>query len=458
MLASRRGRPRGAARRLLHRLPRDRAPDRRADPRGADPAAARPGSPRSTRSPSAATTTSPAWPSGSRSTSSTARRHAARIGLGGVAATPVRALATEAALEGRPWTQETVEAAAVVLARRGHADGRPPRQRGVPLRDARAALRKLLGELRRPRRCRHEQPVASGPPTPWSARRSRTRAPRCTSPAPPSTPMTSWAGRKDVPARVAGPGAPRARAGHRPAGRPGVRRRGRGARADRRRRARGQRRRRQARRAAVPDRGDVSTATPSAGCSARRSRPPGSAPTPSRSTTSRCRRSSTVREAIAADSFQGGRPHVAAGDVEAALGGAAHVFSGETEMAGQEHFYLETHCSPGARRRGRPGLRAEQHPAPDRDPGDRRPRARSAQPRRHRAVPADGRRLRRQGDAAARVRRDRGARRDAHRPPGPAAAQPHPGHDHDRQAARLPRPVAGRASTTTAGCRRSTPR
>ena len=27
-----------------------------------------------------------------------------------------------------------------------------------------------------------------------------------------------------------------------------------------------------------------------------------------------------------------------------ALAGAAHVFSGETEMAGQEHFYLETHC------------------------------------------------------------------------------------------------------------------
>ena len=51
-----------------------------------------------------------------------------------------------------------------------------------------------------------------------------------------------------------------------------------------------------------------------------------------------------VREAIAAGSFQGGRPQVARGDVEAGLGGSAHVFSGETEMAGQEHFYLETHC------------------------------------------------------------------------------------------------------------------
>jgi xanthine dehydrogenase small subunit len=43
----------------------------------------------------------------------------ARIGLGGVAATPVRALATEAALEGRPWTQETVDAAAAVMGREG---------------------------------------------------------------------------------------------------------------------------------------------------------------------------------------------------------------------------------------------------------------------------------------------------------------------------------------------------
>ncbi|MEO6510921.1 MAG: FAD binding domain-containing protein [Nocardioides sp.] len=43
----------------------------------------------------------------------------ARIGLGGVAATPIRATATEQALEGRPWTQETVEAAAQVLAGEG---------------------------------------------------------------------------------------------------------------------------------------------------------------------------------------------------------------------------------------------------------------------------------------------------------------------------------------------------
>lgn len=43
----------------------------------------------------------------------------ARIGLGGVAATPIRALATEAALVDRPWTEETVDRASSVLAREG---------------------------------------------------------------------------------------------------------------------------------------------------------------------------------------------------------------------------------------------------------------------------------------------------------------------------------------------------
>jgi xanthine dehydrogenase small subunit len=43
----------------------------------------------------------------------------ARIGLGGVAATPLRARATEEALVGRPWTAGTVRAAAEVLATEG---------------------------------------------------------------------------------------------------------------------------------------------------------------------------------------------------------------------------------------------------------------------------------------------------------------------------------------------------
>jgi xanthine dehydrogenase small subunit len=42
-----------------------------------------------------------------------------RIGLGGVAATPLRATAAEEALRGQPWTRETVAAAAGELARAG---------------------------------------------------------------------------------------------------------------------------------------------------------------------------------------------------------------------------------------------------------------------------------------------------------------------------------------------------
>lgn len=69
-----------------------------------------------------------------------------RIGLGGVAATPVRARTTEAALLDQPWTRETVERAAATLA-----------EEGTPMDDHRAsaayrsamlgnALRKLWSE------------------------------------------------------------------------------------------------------------------------------------------------------------------------------------------------------------------------------------------------------------------------------------------------------------------------
>lgn len=55
---------------------------------------------------------------------------AARIGLGGVAATPIRATATEQALIGRPWTPQTVEQAAVIMG-----------AEGTPMDDHRASAR-----------------------------------------------------------------------------------------------------------------------------------------------------------------------------------------------------------------------------------------------------------------------------------------------------------------------------
>ncbi|MGW5324401.1 xanthine dehydrogenase molybdopterin binding subunit [Rhodococcus pyridinivorans] len=53
----------------------------------------------------------------------------------------------------------------------------------------------------------------------------------------------------------------------------------------------------------------------------------------------------TVREAIAAERYQGITLQLDRGDVDAGFAGAAHVFSGEFEFSGQEHFYLETHAS-----------------------------------------------------------------------------------------------------------------
>jgi xanthine dehydrogenase large subunit len=53
----------------------------------------------------------------------------------------------------------------------------------------------------------------------------------------------------------------------------------------------------------------------------------------------------SVVDAIEQESFQGARPRLERGDVEAGLAGSTHVFEGEIDFAGQEHFYLETHAS-----------------------------------------------------------------------------------------------------------------
>ncbi|MET9437331.1 FAD binding domain-containing protein [Streptomyces sp. NPDC006551] len=77
----------------------------------------------------------------------------ARIGLGGVAATPIRALAVEAALEGEPWSAETVEAAAQVL-----------RAQGTPMNDHRASAgyrSAMLGQSLRKLYARTTEAVSS---------------------------------------------------------------------------------------------------------------------------------------------------------------------------------------------------------------------------------------------------------------------------------------------------------
>ncbi|GAA1157963.1 xanthine dehydrogenase molybdopterin binding subunit [Ornithinicoccus hortensis] len=53
----------------------------------------------------------------------------------------------------------------------------------------------------------------------------------------------------------------------------------------------------------------------------------------------------SVRDAIEAESFQGAQKTLTRGDVDASLADSTHVFTGEFEFSGQEHFYIETHAS-----------------------------------------------------------------------------------------------------------------
>ncbi|MER7189834.1 xanthine dehydrogenase molybdopterin binding subunit [Streptomyces flaveolus] len=53
----------------------------------------------------------------------------------------------------------------------------------------------------------------------------------------------------------------------------------------------------------------------------------------------------TLQDAIAAGSYHGAQPVMEAGDIDAGFADSAHVFTGEFQFSGQEHFYLETHAA-----------------------------------------------------------------------------------------------------------------
>ncbi|MEU6114478.1 xanthine dehydrogenase molybdopterin binding subunit [Streptomyces sp. NPDC047117] len=53
----------------------------------------------------------------------------------------------------------------------------------------------------------------------------------------------------------------------------------------------------------------------------------------------------TLQEAIAAGSYHGAKPLMVHGDTDAGFAESAHVFTGEFQFSGQEHFYLETHAA-----------------------------------------------------------------------------------------------------------------
>ena len=267
----------------------------------------------------------------------------ARIGLGGVAATPIRALATEA----RSWAGRGREE----TARRQPCWRRRARRwttSGPAPRTARRCSGPLL-KLSRPTRPRRAgggagmstlpparlDPVVGEPLAHESAALHVTGAALYTD---------DLAARTRACSRLARAVAARARPRHAPRRPPaldvpGVVRVLTAADVPGR-----QRRRRQARRAAVPHRGDVPrprrvwvlAETLEAARLGAAAVEVDYEPLPS---------IVTVREAIEADSFQGVRSHtMGRGDADAASPGAARV-RGRVEIAGQEHFYLETHAS-----------------------------------------------------------------------------------------------------------------
>ena len=121
----------------------------------------------------------------------------------------------------------------------------------------------------------------------------------------------------------------------------------------------------------------------------------------------------TIEQAIAADSFLTAGDRLARGDAAAALRTAPRRLEGEFVIGGQEHFYLETQAALAYRDEDGGMLvhSSTQHPTEMQEIvaavlG-------RAEARRRRAVPADGRRVRRQGGAGQRLGGSRGAGRVA---------------------------------------------
>ena len=183
------GRARGAAGVVLHRVPPVRAGAGRAHPRRADPAAGGPDR-RLPQDRQAAVRRHLQRRGGLRPRRPGRRRRAGRD--------RARRRRGDAAARhrhrGRP-RREALDRGHRArrgggAARRGHPDRRPPGQRRLPRGDARPEPAQVP-HRDRPWRCRHELRCTHVRSAPSSGRRSRTRAPSCTSPASRCTP-TTW--------------------------------------------------------------------------------------------------------------------------------------------------------------------------------------------------------------------------------------------------------------------------
>ena len=105
---------------------------RRADPRGQGSAAAGPPHAVSTSTPSAVSTIFPAWRWDCPGARRRPRAAASASAWEGWPPPRIRALKTEEALTGRPWTERTVREAAQLMGQEGTPLSRSPCQRRVP--------------------------------------------------------------------------------------------------------------------------------------------------------------------------------------------------------------------------------------------------------------------------------------------------------------------------------------
>ncbi len=131
------------------------------------------------------------------------------------------------------------------------------------------------------------------------------------------------------------------------------------------------------------------------------------------------------------------------GDVARGMAGAKHKLTGRMRIGGQDHFYLEGQIALAI-----PGedddvtvISSTQHPSEVQHMVA--PRARDPLSRGHRAGPAHGRGLRRQGEPGQPFRGGRRTRGQALRACGQDPPRPRRRHDHDGQAPRLSRGLRG---------------
>ena len=146
----------------------------------------------------------------------------------------------------------------------------------------------------------------------------------------------------------------------------------------------------------------------------------------------------TIDDAIAKQQFIGPTRRIQRGDVDGSLGGRRASSGRHVDERRPGAFLPRAASRPGGSGRSGADHDSLVHAEPDRDPGRRGPLPGvAAEPGRLR-LPADGRRLRRQGNAGGACGPSGGAGRSQDAPAGTPRPHQRPGHAGHRQAASVP--------------------